>query len=93
VNIQANAFRKHMPAFVELSEEPVWRSFGTLPELLALADVAGWQDIAGFRRFSQSDRLLMVEIDTPRGCEHWVAGSLREAVNGLPEWRQDSRDE
>lgn len=80
-----NTIVQHVPAFVEIGEEPRRAEFSSLSELMAISWVAQWADNADFHRFAQSDGLLIVE--RAKGRSWWVVGRLVEPVVGLPTWK------
>lgn len=87
--VLTNAFRQHIPGFVDhtVPSEPL--PFRTKEELLALPEVASWKEVASFYRFSVADPVtnptLMAELD--EGQKWWVVGYLESAEGlGLPDW-------
>ena len=53
-------------------------------ELFQVPFVARWAQTPGFHKFSQNDKLLLIELRG--GREWWVVGRLQDPVEGLPQW-------
>lgn len=89
-----NEIRQHIPAFVELDGDPEGARFLDLEELLAIPWVKNWSTFPGFHRFSLSDdacrdgsRVILLMAEFRGGAEWWVAGFLKDPVEGLPKWK------
>ena len=81
---EQNAFKQHVPAFVDLEKYPEWIPFDTTKELLGLEVVRRYIGPT-FSHFAISDNTLMEISD--EGFHHWVVGFIRypERVD-LPKW-------
>lgn len=80
-----NSILQYRPAFFEgFKNERA--DFDTVEELMKVPFVKGFSEDENFFRFSVSGDHLLAEFRN--GDEWWVVGTLKEPVDGLPEWRE-----
>jgi hypothetical protein len=84
-----NEIRQHIPSFVE-GYEPEAAMVDTLDSLLTVSFVKNFTGLPHFHQLSLApigDGRYHLMAEYREGEEYWVVGTLKELVEGLPEFK------